>query len=368
MVKYALILAFSYPRVEENTLLTFLSCAHHDIKMTHGLCSSLEIDDKNITILTDINDTPNSISECNVKRNPYPSDIFVCREICQFLENTIRGIEEQTYKDGNDYPEVFLYISGHGSHIKINDKIEQSIILYNESGTHLKYLLSKDIFNILFGNLHIESDGTMEIPVWISKKSYIQVETETEIKYIPEDIGTLVPITVQLTPPVNSPMCSPNIHSKPYRSSYLANRGIPFSSKMLIVVDTCYSEHMTHFPYIYDSSSQTMIETFNSNVESSSILPHCVTISSCEANKKSGCESSGSSLTKILFMKLKKFKGRLNISQLHYIIYNSNNNLVNNILKNGLSHPIITSTKGVSNEDIPFFNNFVQKKHITIEK
>jgi len=155
MVKYALILAFSYPRIDENSLLQFLSCTNHDIKMIHNLCSSLDILDKNITLVTDISKLPSDVVNCNIKRNPFPSDIFVCREICQFLENTIRGIEELTYKDDSDFPEVLVYISGHGSHLNIDENNEQCIVLYSEDGSHLKYLLSKDIFNIIFGKIFI---------------------------------------------------------------------------------------------------------------------------------------------------------------------------------------------------------------------
>ncbi len=368
MVKYALILAFSYPKTDENSLLQFLSCANHDIKMIYNLCSSLDILDRNITLVTDISRLSNDVVNCNIKRNPYPSDIFVCREICQFLENTIRGIEELTYKDDTDFPEVLLYISGHGSNLNIDNNYEQCIVLYNENGSQLKYLLSKDIFNIIFGNLPIDVNGEMEIPLWSAIKSYKRVETSTEIKYISEKIGSLLPIKVQLTPPTISPLNSPDLLTKPYRSTYLANRGIPVSTRMLIIVDTCYSEHMTYFPYIYDHRFQVMNETNNSNIEIGSILPYCVSISSCEFNKTAGSGSSGSSLTRILYMKLRNFKNRLNISQLHYIIYNSGNNIINELIRNESSHPIITSTHHSADIDIPFFSNFKIKKAVKIEK
>jgi len=368
MVKYALILAFSYPCVSEHNLLSSLPCALHDIKMIYKLCSSMGLDDSNITLVTDVNKLPNDVLNCNIKRNAYPSDTFVCREICQFLENTIRGIEELTYKDDTDFPEVLFYISGHGSEINIDGNNEQSIVLYSEDTSHLKYLLSKDIFNIMFGNIPINVYGRMEVPVLISSKSYRKIETTTEIKYIPEKIGIKSPIVIQLTPPIISPGNSPDMITKPYRSTYLANRGIPISTRMLIIIDTCYSEHMTYFPYIYDHRLQTMVETNNSNIEVSSILPYCVTISSCESNKKSGAQSSGSSLTKILYIKLAKFRGRLNISQLHYIIYNSDNNIINDLIKNESSHPIITSTHKNSDNEIPFFSNFKIKKPVRIEK
>ena len=370
MVKYALILAFSYPRTHstERINLQYLSSTSHDIQMIYNLCKSFDIEDRSITVVTDIVRLPSEVYNCNLKCNPYPSDVFVCREICQFLENTIRGIEELTYKSDTDYPEVLLYISGHGAHINIEDNLEQGIVLYSDDGSQLKYLLSKDIFNIIFGNLPIESDGTMEIPVWGALKRHKRVETQSEIRYVPENIGTLIPITVKLSPTVASPSNSPDMITKPYRSTYLANRGIPLSTRMLIIIDTCYSEHMTYFPYIYDHRSQNMNETSNSNIEVSSILPYCVAISSCEFDKKTVAKSCGSSLTRILYMKILKLKTRLNISQLHYIIYNSNNGIINDLLRTESSHPIITSTHPLSNLDIPFFSSYTPTVPIKIFK
>lgn len=368
MVKYALILAFSYPKVDDSINLQSLCSSPHDINMIYNLCKSFEIDERNITIVTDVPKLPDQIYNCNVRTNPYPSDVFVCREICQFLENTIRGIEETTYKSDNDFPEVLLYISGHGSHLIVNDHLQQGIVLYNDEGNSLKYLLSRDIFNIIFGNLDININGYMNIPVYSALKRYKKVENEFEIRYVPEILGLLEQITVRLSPPVSSPSNSPDMITKPYRSTYLANRGIPFSTRMLIIVDTCYSEHMTYFPYIYDPKSQRMLETLNSNIETSSCIPYCVSISSCEFDKKTVAKSSGSSLTKILYMKLMNQKTKINISQLHYIIYNSQNGIINEILRNGSSHPIITSTHQDSNLQIPFFSNFKLKSAVKIIK
>lgn len=368
MVKYALILAFSYPKTDDSINIQPLCSVPHDIKMIYDLCKSLSIQDSNITIVTDVSRLPDRIYNCNIRSNPFPSDIFVCREICQFLENTIRGIEETTFKCDNDFPEVLLYISGHGSNLIVDDELQQGIVLYNESGDCLKYLLSKDIFNIMFGNLDINIDGYMNIPLYSALKRYKKIENEFEIRYVPETLGLLEPITVRLSPPVASPINSPDMIVKPYRSTYLANRGVPFSTRMLIIVDTCYSEHMTYFPYIYDPKSQKMLETLNSNVECSSSMPYCISISSCERDRKTVATSSGSSLTKILHMNLLNQKININIAQLHYIIYNSNNGIINQILRNGSSHPIITSTHSNSNLQIPFFSNFKPKTTTKIIK
>lgn len=368
-MKYALILAFSYPKVFDATydIQTLTSCVS-DICMISDLCDNLGIERRNITIITDIQSRLKSnIYQCNLKINNLPSDVFVCREISQFIENTIRGIDDSLCKGDFDNPEVFLYISGHGDKINIDGKNNQSIVLTNEDGRYLKYLLAKDLFNIIFGNFHIESNGIMKIPIYNKIRIQRKSTDENNKMIIIETIGIEEILTLQLSPIVSSPLYSHEI-LKPYRSSYLSNRGIPVSSKLLIVIDTCYSEHMTYFPYIYENRTQNMISTSNLNIEVGIDLPFCVTISSCESNKTSRFSSSGSSLTRILFLQLSSFKGRLSISQLHYLIYNSKNNVINELIRNESTHPIITSTINHSDIDIPFFNEAIIKNLVIIEK
>lgn len=368
-MKYALILAFSYPKVFDATydLQTLTSCIS-DICMISDMCNNLGIERNNITIITDIQSRlKNDIYECNLKINNLPSDKFVCREISQFIENTIRGIEDSLCKGDFDNPEVFLYISGHGDKINIDGKNNQSIVLTNEDGRYLKYLLAKDLFNIIFGNFHIEPNGIMEIPIYNKIKIQRRSTNDLHKMTIIETIGIEEKLTLQLSPIVNSPSSSPDI-LKPYRSSYLSNRGIPVSSKLLVVIDTCYSEHMTYFPFIYENRTQNMIPTANLNIDVGIELPYCVTISSCESTKTSRFSSSGSSLTRILFLQLSNFKGRLSISQLHYLIYNSSNRIINDLIRNESTHPIITSTISSSDIDIPFFNIPLISKMIIIDK
>lgn len=369
MVKYALILAFTYSKNPYAAYdLTKLTCTTHDINMIYNLCKKFNIEDNNITIITDLTNLPSKIYNCNVKVNNYPDDIFVCREISQFIENTIRGIEENVYKDDSSNYEILLYISGHGSEIKINDKNEQAIILTGDDGTSLRYLLSKDLFKMIFGNFDVTELGAMNIPIYKKIPKYKRVDTDTS-KYLKvENIGEEHFVSVQLQPSINSPHNSPGIIVKPYRSSYLANRGIPFYSKLLAIIDTCYSAHMTQFPFIYDPRSQIMNEAPDYNIDIHSDLPYCIAISSCESNKTSRFTSSGSSLTNILHMNLMKYDGNLNICQLHYLIYNTENNIINHILRTQSSHPIITSTSVYSDSKIPFFSNDEQKSIKIISK
>lgn len=372
MGKYALILAFTYPKIHNaNYELQSLPSALVDIGMVHKLCLKMGILPHDITIVTDIpamKRLPSELNECNLHRNPFPSDTFVCREICQFIENTVRGIKDVSYKSGDKYPEIFLYISGHGDKLKIDGIEHQGIILTNDDGTNLKYLLSKDIFNIIFGNFYIDNTAIIEIPTYTKLRILKKYEEEGRQFMKAENLGIEEKVTVKLTPTIPSPANTPELAIKNYRSSYLTHRGIPVLSKMLIVIDTCYSEHMTYFPYSYDPRSQLMIPTSNINIDVGTDLPYCVTISSCEANKTTTQKDSGSSLTKILYMNLIGIKTKLTISQLHYLIYNTKNNIIKELLSSESAHPIITSTCISSEMEIPFFNTNIEKITKIIEK
>lgn len=363
MVKYALILAFSYNRVlGSNYDIQYLSSSINDVNLIVSICESRGIEPQNITIVMDLSPgkTLNSnITKCNLRTNPYASHIFVCREISQFIENTVRGIEDSSYKSlGEENVEILLYFSCHGK--RLGDK-DQGIVLTNEDGKSLRYLLAKDIFKLIFGNFMITEEGRCEVPVY----SEIQVKRHTETGSYIQRIYNEDKVTIQLSPPISSPENSPII---PYRSSYLCNRGIPVSAKMLVIVDTCYSEHMAYFPYIYDQRTQEMNLTGNLNTNIGIDLPYCVSISSCEAHKTAAFNSTCSSLTEILYRLNSKCSSTLNIAQLHYCIYNSLDPVINKIIKKGRSNPIITSTSNVSDIDLPFFNNRKTFKINVIEK
>jgi hypothetical protein len=367
MGKYALILAFSYNRVlGADYNITYLSSSINDALLITEICKSKGIEPQNTTLLMDImpgKTIPKELTMCNLRTNPYPSDLFVCREISQFIENTVRGITDSSYKDDYSNVEILFYISCHGKNLLINGKKTQGIVLTTEEGTSLRYLLAKDIFNIIFGHFPVSDNGQCQIPIYSEIKTRKVTETSNYI----ENVGIEESITIFLSPPIVSPDSSPEMN-KPYRSSYYTKRGIPVCSKMLIIVDTCYSEHMTYFPFIYEPKTQTMIKTDYYNDDFGEDLPYCVTISSCESDKTSKFYSEGSSLTNILYRSLNNLKGRLNIAQLHYSIYNSNNKKIIKMLNLNDSHPIITSTSICSENDIPFFSNVEKQKTKNIEK
>lgn len=373
MVKYALVIAFSYPKnINADYSLTKLSCTSYDIEMIYKICKKFNIDDTNITIITDLQQLSREIYNTNIKTNLYPDDLFVCREISQFIENTSRGIEENSFKGSSDLEyeqsEILLYISAHGSEIKINDNFEQGIVLTKNGGVSLRYLLSKDLFKIIFGGINISESGNMDIPVYKKIKKIIRVNNDTEKFSKMELIGELETINVKLQSPVNSPVNSP-LNLIPYRSSYCSNRGISFQSKLLAIIDTCYSAHMTYFPFLYDPKNQIMIQSPQYNIDIHDDLPYCISISSCESDKTTNFTSSGSALTKILYNNFLRYNGDfLDILQLHYIIYSTENSLINNLLRSQRTRPIITSTVSNAETKIPFFCNIVKNKIRTIQK
>lgn len=362
--KYALILAFSYNRVlGANYEIQQLHSSINDIELIVSLCESRNIPYENITIVMDLlpgKSLTSRIRKCNLRTNPYPSDVFVCREISQFIENTVRGIDDNSYKNDTFGPEVLVYFSCHGK--RLGPK-EQGIVLTSDDGRSLKYFLAKDIFRMIFGDFEINEDAICQIPVY----SEIQVKRNTEKGSYIEKIFSEEKIDIKLSSTVASPENSPHVFL-PTRSSYASNRGIPVSARMLIIVDTCYSEHMMYFPFTYNPSRREMVSTDNFNTNIGIDLPNCFAISSCEADKTTKFSSSSSSLTEILYRAFYKYDGVLNIALLYDAIYNSSNSKITKIIEKDNAHPIITSTVNDSSVCIPFFNTIIQKPVIIIEK
>lgn len=367
MKKYALVLAFTYNRVLGARYdIQSLHSSVNDVDLIISLCESKGILPENITVVMDLQPGKrlnSRINRCNLKTNPFPSDSFVCREISQFIENTVRGIDDSSYKNEDLEscgPEILLYLSCHGKRI-CNDK--QGIVLTNEDGTSLKFLLARDIFRLIFGYFPINEIGESIIPVY----SEYQIKKTTDKGSYIERIYNEESVLISLSPPIESPSISPIVPIS-YRSSYMTRRGLPVSSKLLIIVDTCYSEHMAYFPYVYNEKSQSMSLTGRFETDIGIDLPYCVSISSCEVDKTTGFVSESSSLTGILFRLLTGYNECLNIAQLHYSIYNSGIPKINDILRKGIAHPIITSTSNLSDIEIPFFTVPKNKIVNVIEK
>ncbi len=356
-MKYALILCFQYIRPTSLTIpvIQQLPGSLFDLNITLELCKKLEISEDNITILTDIQlILTNRYRAYNNKYFTYPDINLVCRELVQFLENTVRGIHGNPGNYDEDI-EIFLYISSHGCNFVMDKKENQGIILTRNDGTSRACLLGTDFFNIIFGNLPVDKNGNMKIPIW---KFDDTIEKDS--------------ISIKLSPIMSSPTLSspreirsPKKYRKPYRNSYLANRGIPSSSKMLIVIDACHSENLCNFCYHYDPVKRMMNGVYTDIYED---LPHCIAISACGKEERTKSTFTGSTFTKHIFSKLKDYTGILTIGQLHYFLFQKKHFEIFAMLSSDESTSIITSTNKDSTSMVPFFSYAKNEEFIIIEK
>lgn len=369
-MKYALIMCFCYPRsIYGESKISPLFGALSDIRMITLFCKTKGILPEHITIITDINEVCGDASDCNVKYLSYPSGDRVCRELSQFVENTIRGIEDDYHKSETNIPEILLYMSGHGTKINITipeKRNDQAFVLLDDDGS-IKYLTTKDIFNILFGRIFVSSSGIMRIPIYSKVNVMIPVENGIARHYEEQTLSEPNFITIQLSETTssshNSPSLlatSPTVSAKPVRSSYLANRGIPPWSNVLFIIDACHSAHMTHFPFVYHTSEQKMTpspfyNTFVHHVD----MPHCVSISSCEVDKITKSPHEGSQLTQVLFSQLKDINTSLNFRQFYYYIVNTKNNMFKNYFISNTLTPVLSSTSNNVDLNVPFFGTDV---------
>lgn len=360
-MKTALLICFTYRRnIHGESKISTLSGTHNDIRMMSIFCKERGIPPENITIITDVSEVCSETEGCNIRFLMYPTPQFFCRELAQFVENTSRGIEDECHKGDGNMPEILIYISGHGSQINITvpeERQEQAMVLLENEGNSLRYLTTKDIFNILFGRIHIEHDGLMRVPIYSKTISRVPINSSVSNKYENQEQSNMEYILVYLSPTIQSPT-SPSLISKPYRSTYLANRGLPPWSRVLIVVDTCHSAHMTHFPYIYFPDEQKMnpvssMDEFVDHVD----MPYCISISSCEIDKvtKSPCE--GSHLTQVIFSQLMGITTSLDFRQFYYYVVNSSNRKIKSYYRKNTLTPVLSSTCNDVERHVPFFND-----------
>lgn len=367
-MKYALLMVFNYyPDDYDNSKVSQIIGSLADLTMMVTFCLDKNILRENITIITDLIELSSICEGCKINFCDYPKCTFVCTKICQFVENTIRGIEYGFNKNLGESSEVFMYISCHGSELKIfvpEFREDQGIVLFDDSASDLRFLSTKDIFNILFGRFFISPSGIMRIPIYKKTKTLKQITFENVKKYREEVETSVEFITVQLSNIEKSPeVRSPGTIYKPYRSSYNSNRGIPFFSNVLIIVDTCYSGFMTHFPYIYCDEKESLIRTpFSNHYVNHIDMPYCVCISSCSFDKKTKSSVGGSHLTKLLYIQFRNLNIPLNFKDFHYNIINLTSKTLIEYLKNGSITPVISSTRNVLNDKIPFFGKEFLKR------
>jgi len=343
-MKYALLLVFQYNKIK-NKKVSFLHGAYHDLRMALIICSRFMID--HITVVTDIPNL-NLREDITLKFFPCPDDHLVCREISQFIENTIRGIEDSVTKSASTTSEIFFYISAHGGDVSTSEN-EQGIVLTSNNGLNKKYLASRDLFNLIFGNTPISPEGIINIPVY---EKYIN---HNKIQVVKNSVQCQLS-KVEISSPVSSPKMSCSPHIK--RKTYFSNRGIPAFAKMLIFIDTCHSQNMTYFPYLYDKIKNDMI-LCHSNIDIFEDLPYCVTIAACSEKETTPSYENGSLATKTLFNTIHNLnlKSMCTIAQLH-----------NYINKNVIHELHISSTSNNCDDYVPFFSGTKEEQIYVIDK
>lgn len=380
-MRYALLVVFEYiPNNYGNYIISPCKGALSDITMMITLCLNKGIERKNITILTDLIELSNNSIGCNIKRCQFPNVLFFCRELCSFVENTIRGIESNISKNKNENPEIFIYFSCHGSEIPVclpNNRLEQGIILFDSLGEHLRFLTTKDIFNILFGRIYISHSGLLKIPIYKKVKELVKIKDnnsnreqikETNEKFsskYKEVITSEVEFCeVYIQSCVDTPEESRGSpFSNPRRTTYNTNRGIPYFSNLLIITDTCYSGYMTHFPYFYDSENDKMENTsFINHYVKHRDIPYSVCISACSSLETTKSKITGSELTKIFYNQFKHSTCELSFNHLYYYLTNIKSKTVLEYLSKRSIFPVITSTQSDSNRKIPFFGSEIPIK------
>ena len=362
-MKHALLLAFTYHKnIYGVSKITRLTGTCNDLKMMVIFCIQKGVPVQNITILTDLSELPKECENCNVKYNNYPESVFICRELAQFVENTVRGIEDSAEKSDSELPQILVYISGHGAMLKVETpeiREEQGLVILDNGGTEICYFTTKDIFNVIFGRIPMTSSGNISIPIYIKNISLIPVEKNGAKSY-KEHISTeLKFVDVALSPVCQSPSNSPGMTVRRHRSTYNSNRGIPPWSQVLFIIDACHSAHMVHFPYIYCPKDQVMKSFKLENVfVDHEDMPYCVSISSCEMENKTKSAREGSYLTQAIFTTLMTITVPLNVIQFFYYVVNSKPPRIPypSQRRSKYLFPVLSSTSNNVDSQVPFFS------------
>lgn len=344
IIRHALLLVFEYKRVEAaidtpNPLLSM----DKDLTVAYNLCRDrFKIPPQNISIVTDLRPQrgvmgPWDPLDNDPMKNPrivrlYVPDIAkICREIAQFVENTVRGIREITTKSGDVIHEVFIYISGHGAqipnpcrHADNDEEMDNALIFTSADGKSRSYLRDDIIFQILFGLVDIEHDGTMTVPI-----------TTRKLKRSKED-GSLYyqfsdsMVSFRLTPGVKERIRPVELDEKPEASAVVAytprghprfvkDRGLPITTHMLTLIDTCHSGTMTDFHYIYNPLGQRMELTRKPPADHA--FPLCICLSAACDQEEAPSTTTGSTFTRYIQSLFMGLRGTVTVREIYEMIY-----------------------------------------------
>lgn len=353
--RYALLLVFEYKRVHNNIdapkeLYSMIT----DLKLAYDLCiNKFNIPNKNITIITDIKSKdypwlPRKCDNCNpnVKIIDHPDISFITKNIAQFVENTIRGIDE-TNKGEDNNNEVFIYISGHGYQI-LNyeyNKCINTLQLTNEKGNKSYFLKNNEIFELLFGRVEIDNDGSMLIP-YMHRDIKINKEGKMYYHYYNDTIKiNITPLSKERSHHDDDIVtgCSPKLYNN--------LRGLPGDTQMLMIIDTCHSGKMANFHYVYDPKENIM-EVTHTLPNSIATFPLCICLSATEEHDTTLSTTKGSPFTRYIYNIFQNIVKPITIPELYKIIYEKMPDYIK------FSKPSITSTSSHVDKYIPLLENY----------
>ncbi|CAH6418910.1 Hypothetical protein POVN_LOCUS634 [uncultured virus] len=343
--RHALILVFEYKAVPSAIDVPGpLLSMDTDLSLAFDLAKRrFQIPTGNITVVTDIKPKKGVMNPWDpmvhdVEKNPrivrlaHPDIGKICREIAQFVENTVRGVREDvTGKGEQTLHEVFIYISGHGAQIpnpcRNHDdepEMDNALIFTTPDGRTRRYLRDDHIFRILFGQMDVTDEGYMSIP--ITSRHLEKTSEGTPYFRFDDEV-----ITFHLTPGItdrlrpvgwyedvgDAKIVAESPHS---RIRYIGDRGLPSTAHMLVVIDTCHSGKMTDFHWKYNPHRQCM-ELTRKPPSSRVSFPLCICLAAANDEEDAPSTSNGSTFTRHLHFIFNRLRGTVSIMEIHALIY-----------------------------------------------
>lgn len=372
--RYALLLIFEYQRVPgcvdaPNPLLSM----HTDMHLAYKMCKErFNIPSGNITVVTDLRIRPKMMNPWDplsgdASKNPRivrlacPDIRKITRELAQFSENTIRGIRETVIPKGKDVThEIFVYVSCHGAqipnprrHQDNSEEMDNAFIFTSSDGKTRKYLRDDHIFSILFGQMEVDGNGIMTVPV-TNRKVKRDNKGDPYFDFIDENMSFQISSEVldryrQVSPDgIRTPNQIVGATPKGYHK-YIKDRGLPSTAQMLFMVDSCHSGTIADFHYIYNAEKNKMMLTRNPPIGRAS-FPLCVCLSAACDEKEAPSTSNGSPFTRHLYQILNE-SSSVSIKELYRKIYKNLPELLSKC------SPTITATVSDADLLVPLLTN-----------
>ncbi len=347
VIRHALILVFEYRRAPNaNDVPNPLLSMDTDLKLAYEMSRNrFQIPAQNITVVTDVKPRLGVMAAWDpLDRDPYknpriirlncPDITKVCREIAQFVENTVRGIREVPVTKGDGtLHEVFIYMSGHGAQIpnphRHDDNSEpqdNALIFTTADGTSRRYLRDDHIFRILFGQVDVDENGIMAIP--ITNRQICRSKRDGSLYYNFSDEV----VTFRVTPGVDEHKRLPLPNEYPdeedivaYTPSgrhvkYVKDRGLPPTTHMLALFDTCHSGTMTDFHYIYRDGYMELTRKPPTACKREA-FPLCICLAAANDEQEAPSTSAGSPFTRHLYNIFNQLQGTVSIKEINDLIY-----------------------------------------------